>query len=257
MLKHTLSNLPLAQPRTACDTAVMLIHPPYRLTHYRLCPFSRSIRLALGELGLEAELVEEPFWEWRSQFLGLNPSGELPVLQLPDNITLGGVYAISEFLAEEPLPGAARGPELLPRTREDRAEARRLIDWFQRKFDREVSRDLLAEKLYRRLSDGPNAAPPDTDLLRAIRANLRYHLGYIGFLADQRRWLAGDDLTFADLAAAAQLSSLDYLGEVPWSAHPAAKAWYVRLKSRKSFRPLLADRIPGFAPPPDYANLDF
>jgi glutathione S-transferase len=230
---------------------------PYILTHFRLCPFSRSIRLSLAELGLEPVLVEEPFWEWRPAFLGLNPSGELPVLQLPDHVTLAGVYAISEFLAEEPqLPGAARGLELLPRTREDRAEARRLIDWFQHKFDREVSRDLLNEKVYRRLRDG-NAAPPDTELMRAIRANLRYHIGYIGFLADQRRWLAGDDMTFADLAAAAQLSSLDYLGEVPWNDYPAAKAWYVRLKSRKSFRPLLADRIPGFAPAPDYANLDF
>jgi glutathione S-transferase len=227
------------------------------LTHYRLCPFSRSIRLALGELGHEPVLIEEPAWEWRPAFLALNPAGELPVLQLPDRVTLAGVYAISEFLAEEPPPpGVTRGLELLPRTREDRAEARRLIDWFQRKFDREVSRDLLNEKLYRRLLDG-KAPPPDTELMRAIRANMRYHLGYIGFLADQRRWLAGDDLTFADLAAAAQLSSLDYLGEVPWSDYPATKAWYVRLKSRKSFRSLLADRIPGFAPPADYANLDF
>jgi glutathione S-transferase len=227
------------------------------LTHYRLCPFSRSIRLALDELGLEATLVEEPHWEWLQTFLALNPSGELPVLQLPDNLTLAGVYAISEFLAEEPtLPGGQRGRELLPRTREDRAEARRLIDWFHRKFDREVARDLLNEKLYRRLAN-QHAAPPDTELMRALRANLRYHLGYIGYLADQRRWLAGDELTFADLAAAGQLSSLDYFGEVPWSDYPAAKAWYVRLKSRKSFRPLLADRITGLAPPPDYANLDF
>jgi glutathione S-transferase len=227
------------------------------LTHYRLCPFSRSIRLALDELGLDVTLVEEPQWEWRPAFLALNPSGELPVLQLPDNLLLAGVYAISEFLAEEPpLPGAQRGRDLLPRTREDRAEARRLIDWFHCKFNREVSRDLLNEKLYRRLAD-PVAAPPDTELMRALRANMRYHLGYISHLSDQRRWLAGDDMTFADLAAAAHLSALDYLGEVPWQEFPVAKAWYVRLKSRKSFRPLLADRIAGVAPPADYANLDF
>jgi glutathione S-transferase len=233
-----------------------------KLMHYRLCPFSRSIRLALGELGLDVALVEERPWEWRPAFLAVNPSGEVPVLELPDGLVLAGTYAISEFLAEEPhLPppspqsGAARVMEMLPQTREDRAEARRLIDWFQRKFDREVTRDLLNEKLYRRLTDGQ--AVPNSDLLRAIRANLRYHLGYIGFLADQRRWLAGDDLSFADLAAAAQLSSLDYFGEVPWAEYPAAKGWYVRLKSRKSFRPLLADRIPGLGPPPDYTNLDF
>ncbi|HPG89057.1 MAG TPA: glutathione S-transferase family protein [Hyphomicrobium sp.] len=230
-----------------------------KLTHYKLCPRSRSIRLAFGEFGLEALLAEESPWEWRQSFLAKNPAGELPVLDLENGLTLCGAYSISEFIAEEiaaaPPPGASRMPELFPGNREERSEVRRLVDWFHGKFDREVTREFLFEKVYQRMR--PNGAPPNPDMLRAVRQNLRYHLSYISYLSDTRRWLAGDELSFADLAAAAHISTVDYLGELPWMDYPAAKQWYQRIKSRPSFRSVLADRIPGTPPPPAYADLDF
>ena len=70
-------------------------------------------------------------------------------------------------------------------------------------------------------------------------------------------WLAGDDFSLADIAAAAHISCVDYLGDVPWSDYPGAHDWYARVKSRPSFRPLLADHIPGLPPPKHYADLDF
>ena len=230
-----------------------------KLTHFRLCPLSRSIRLALAEHGLTVELVEERAWEWPPQFLALNPAGELPVLEFDDGPTLCGAASIAEYLDEDPAydTDAGRRPvRLFPGTREDRAEVRRLVDWFHRKCDREVSRELLAEKVYPRISPTRPSAP-NVDMLRAIRVNLRYHLRYIGHLSDTRQWLAGDELSFADLAAAGHISVADYIGEVPWEQHPSAKAWYQRLKSRPSFRPLLADKLPGFAPPRYYTDLDF
>lgn len=229
------------------------------LTHYKLCPRSRSVRLALGELGLEVLLTDENPWEWRPGFLARNPSGELPILDLENGLTLCGAYAISEYIGEETNAGAAatasRRTELFPGYREERAEVRRLVDWFHGKFDREVSRDLLNEKVYQSMR--PEAAAPNIDVLRAVRANLRYHLSYVSFLADTRRWLAGDELSFADLAAAGHVSVVDYLGEVPWNDYPPAKTWYQRIKSRPSFRALLADRVPGTPPPQAYADLDF
>ncbi len=105
---------------------------------------------------------------------------------------------------------------------------------------------LVEEKVYRRF--GPKSASPDMEAMRAGHENLRYHLAYIGHLAETRSWLAGDALSFADLAAAAHLSALDYLGEVPWEEHEAAKNWYALLKSRPSFRPLLQDRRRGLPP---------
>jgi len=228
------------------------------LTHFTLCPYSRSIRLLLGELGIEHELSEERPWEWRESLLAINPSGDLPVLRLDDGLLLCGAYAISEYFSDE-MPRHPRDGGLspiFPGSSVDRGEVRRLVDWFHRKLDREVTRELTEEKVYVRFRRGHERAP-DAGVLRALRANLRYHLSYISFLADQRRWLAGDDLSFADFAAAAHLSVADYLSEVPWSEAPVATDWYQRIKSRPSFRSLLSDRVPGVAPPPHYTAFDF
>ncbi|MCB1547306.1 MAG: glutathione S-transferase family protein [Hyphomicrobiaceae bacterium] len=229
----------------------------HKLTHYRVCPASRAARLLLAELAIPHALAEELPWTWRAEFLAINPAGELPVLELQGGAILCGIYAISEYVAEEAraLTGEVRTVPVLPGTREDRAEARRLVDWFQHKLGREVTQWILAEKLY-----GPQqsaAHAPNVETLRAARANLRYHMGYISYLAYQRRWLAGEQLSFADLMAGAQLSCLDYLGEVPWEGYQPAKEWYARIKSRPSFRSLLSDRVPGMPPPVHYTDLDF
>jgi glutathione S-transferase len=250
-----LTNLPDARQE---DNLRLLIRAMHKLTHYWLCPHSRSIRIALAELGIEVELTEERPWEWRPELLALNPAGSLPVLQIESGPILCGSYAVSEYLSEETAlrPLDAAPLTLFPGTRGERAEVRRLVDWFHSKLDREVTRELLHERLYARLA-GAGSHGPDLAVLRAARANLRYHMSYIAFLADQRGWLAGDELSFADMAAAAHLSTLDYLGEVPWEDWPMAKTWYVRIKSRRAFRSLLADRVPGLAPPAHYPDLDF
>lgn len=248
------------------------------LTHFRLCPFSRSIRIALGELGRDAGLVEERAFEGRPEFLALNPAGELPVLQGPNGLVLCGAHAISEYLAEEaallpshaPAAAGSRASEmtaaaagsrplvaLFPGNIEGRAEVRRLVDWFHRKLDREFTRELLAEKVYSNLLAGSAANSPDPEVLRTIRANLRYHLRYVSFLADQRRWLAGETFSYADIAAAAHFSVADYLGEIAWDEHPRAKTWYMRVKSRPSMRGVLGDRLPGVPASAHYQNLDF
>ena len=227
-----------------------------RLTHFRLCPFSRSVRALLAELSIGVELIEERPWEARPQLMALNPAGELPILEFDGGIVLCGAYAISEYLGEELVrPEDGLIIPAFPGNRDQRAEIRRLVDWFHGKLNRDVSRWLLEEKVYRQVRGG--GTTPDTEVMRAVRTNMRYHLGYIGHLVDQRSWLAGDDLSFADLAAASHISIADYLGEVPWDEHPSAKLWYARLKSRKAFRTLLADRLPGMPPPMHYTDPDF
>jgi glutathione S-transferase len=231
----------------------------HTLTHFKLCPFSRSIRLALAEIGLDVTLSEERPWEGRAQFLALNPAGELPILKVADGPMLCGAYAISEYLDTEPpsLEDDAPPCVLFPGDAVEQAEVRRLVDWFHRKFDREVTRELLHEKVYARLMPSGDTHTPDADIMRAIRSNLRYHLKYLSFLTNQRQWLAGDEMSFADLSAGAHLSTIDYLDEIAWEEFPAAKAWYMRLKSRRSMRALLADRLVGQPPPSHYGDLDF
>jgi glutathione S-transferase len=147
---------------------------------------------------------------------------------------------------------------LMPEDPLGRAEVRRLMAWFNVKFFNEVSNWLVTEKIYKRfMTTSQGGGAPDMEAIRAARSNVRYHLHYIGHLIGARNWLAGDELSFADLAAAAHLSCIDYLGDVPWAENETAKNWYARMKSRPSFRPLLADRMRGMTPVEAYANLDF
>lgn len=231
-------------------------HRMLTLLHYPLCPFSRAIRLALAECDLAAELVEERPWEWRAEHLRINPAGTLPVLLEEGMPTVIGSYAISEYLAETDAAEQARGFDFFPGEPHIRSEVRRLVDWFHVKFAAEVTTYLLEEKVYRRFDESQGGAP-DMDAVRAAQANLRHHLRYIGHLADERNWLAGNSLSFADFAAAAHISCVDFLGDVPWDESEAAKTWYARIKSRPSFRALLEDKIPGLVPPDGYADPDF
>lgn len=225
--------------------------------HHPLCPHSRYVRLIMGELGMEAEMTEERVWERRREFLMLNPAGTIPVLVEENILPVPGADIIAEYLDET--RGLVLGDRrLLPDDPLSRIEVRRLTDWFNRKFYEEVSQHLLMEKVYKRVMP-PEAGggPPEGAILRVARTNVRYHVKYIGHLLSQRNWLAGDRLSHADLAAAAHLSVCDFLGDVPWNEDETAKQWYARLKSRPSFRTLLADRVMGMTPAAHYTNLDF
>ncbi|HLH11896.1 MAG TPA: glutathione S-transferase family protein [Methylovirgula sp.] len=225
------------------------------LYHQPLCPQSRFIRLALAEHGVEPQLIEERPYERRREFLALDPAGETPLLIDDTGLIVPGAVTIAEYLDET--GGVALGENrLLPSDLAGRVEVRRLVSWFTQKFYGEVSNWLLTEKINKRFMTNGGGAP-DMDLVRAARANIRYHLHYIGYLTQQRNWLAGDKLSYADLAAAAHISVADFLGDVPWDEDETAKLWYARVKSRKSFRALLNDRVPGITPPAVYADLDF
>ena len=221
------------------------------LHHYAFCPHSRFVRLAMAEIGLDPEKVEERPWAREQQFLLINPNGTTPVL-CENDIAIPGASVIAEYLDETRGLGA-NGRRLLPTDPAGRVEVRRLLDWFNAKFFDEVTGYLVTEKITKRFGGGS----PDVAAIRAARANMRYHLRYIGYLSAKRNWLAGDHLTYADLAAAAHLSCADYLGDVPWDEDETAKGWYARVKSRPAFRALLNDRVPGMSPPSHYADLDF
>ncbi len=223
------------------------------LHHLWLCPFARKVRIVLGEKKLEFELVVEKVWERRDEFLALNPAGEVPVFieQTSDSadVALADSIAICEYLEEVyPEPPLIGGDAII------RAEIRRLVAWFDLKFHREVTQNLVDEKINKRFL-GQGA--PSSVAIRAGRANIGTHLAYIEYLMAQRNWLAGNSFSLADAAAAAQLSCIDYINDVPWEDYPEAKSWYARVKSRPSVRPLLADHIPGVQPPRHYADLDF
>lgn len=219
------------------------------LYHNWFCPFSRKIRVALHEKGLDFSMRVENVWERRPEFMAINPACTVPVLQEPEGLHICDNYSLTEYL-EESYPEVS----LIGETIEERAEIRRVVDWFDNKFYREVGQYLIREKVTKRLL---RQGSPNSDAIRAAANNIRIHLDYIGYLADRRDWLGGNCFSYADIAAVAHLSVMDYLGAVPWQNNPLAKEWYMRMKSRPSIRPLLKDVIPGIRPPAHYADLDF
>jgi len=224
------------------------------LFHQSLSPASRIVRLALAEKKLDAAATVERFWERRPAFMELNPAGSVPVL-VDGSVVVTGAYHIPEYLEE-----AHPEPALWPNDPAERREARRLLDWFLTVFQAEVTEPLLMQKVNPRFcgsAQPPRPGGPDINAIRGGIEAIRRHLDLIGHLSDARRWLAGETLSYADLAAASQLSCIDYAGDVPWSHNEQAKTWYMRIKSRPSFRPLLAETIPGVPPARHYAVLDF
>jgi glutathione S-transferase len=222
---------------------------PRSLYHLPLSPFCRKVRVTLAEKRLDFEPVIERPWDERPDFLELNHGGTVPVFVDEDGTVVSESGAISEYL-EEVYPERP----LLMGTPAERAEIRRIALWFDLKFNAEVTNLVLYEKVDKRLM---KLGGPDLNAVRAGLDHIAYHMDYVSFLSEQRNWLAGDHFSMADISAAAQLSAIDYIGDVPWVHFPAAKDWYVRVKSRPSFRSILADFIPGMPPPRIYADLDF
>ena len=221
-----------------------------KLYHHWLCPYSRKMRLVMAEKKLDFSLVFEPLWEMRPGFLRMNPEAKTPVFIDLNGAMVVSNYAITEYL-EETYPEVA----LFPTTTAEKAEVRRLLSWFDEKMASEVTLPLVLEKTIKRYMEGSRG--PDSTILRAAKQAIHHHMDYMAWLIDRRRWLAGEFFSIVDLAAAAHLSSLDYLGDVPWDKNESVRDWYACLKSRPSFRSLLTDRLPGIVPTSHYAELDF
>lgn len=222
----------------------------WQLYQFPLCPFSRKVRLVLGEKGVAHELVRENPWEKRDEFVDLNAAGETPVAVDPDSKTvLIGSQPICEYFDEVSDKAA-----MIQGNPAQRAEIRRLTEWYDEKFFRDVVGPVLHERMMKRLVTRES---PDTNALRNAMRVANTYLDYADYLLDTRRWMAGPSLSLADFSAAAHLSVVDYLGALDWRGHEQTKSWYAVMKSRPCFRPLLGERMEGIVPPSHYDKVDF
>lgn len=224
----------------------------YRLYHHPICPFSRKVRVFLAAKEIGFEMVQENFWERRKEFIAMNPAGTVPVLFDNDKAAvIVGSSVIIEYI-EEKHPDSSK---VFGSSIEKRAEIRRLQNWFDHKFYSEVGKHVLNERYFNRYLPGKSS--PSSEVLRVARHNLNTHMSYIEYLLETRKYLGGDHISVADFAAASQLSSLDYFGDINWNHYQPAKEWYSLIKSHKVFSQILKDRIPNITPPEYYTELDF
>ena len=219
-----------------------------RLYHIALSPYCRKVRLVLAEKRIEVELVEDRYWEAGTEIIRRNPAGKLPVLRM-DGRLLAESQAICEYLDE-----THPTPALMPASAPERYEVRRLCAWFDDKFNTEVTRPIMTERVWKKVM---RAGYPDSRTVKAGLQAIKYHMDYMTSLLETRRWLAGNMMTLADFAAAAHFSCLDYISDVDWTRSTTLQEWYATIKSRPAFRSLLADQLPGVHPAPHYALLDF
>lgn len=215
-----------------------------KLYHFWLHPFSRKVQLALTEKNLDFGIEIEKVWERRTEFLAMNPAGDLPVLVEDNGTTFSNSQVICEYLDE-----VYKDRNLLGEDPVQRSEVRRLVNWFDRKFHKEVTEYLHGEKLMKTILQ---SGEPHGPSIRAGRANINYHLDYIGFLMDRRKWLAGDSFSLADISAVSQLSVIDYMGDVPWAQHEPAKKWYDSTLERAGYSAVLSEKVPDFEPVVSY-----
>ena len=221
----------------------------WRLHQFPLCPFSRKVRLLLSEKGVPYELARAHPWSPSEEFLDKSHAGRTPMLEDTERgLVLADSRAICEYFEE-----TERDKPFLPGTAADRAEVRRLVALFDEELFGNVTGPLLHERMKKRLF---TREPPDSRVLREVMKLAHQQLDYIDWLVDTRNWLAGARMSFADLAAAAQLSVADYLDGIDWAGHDQARQWYGTFKCRPSFRPLLAERMEGIRPPAHYADPD-
>ena len=221
----------------------------YILHHHPLNPLCREIRVLLREWNLPFSLVLEEPWKRESRLLRLNPASQVPVLETPDGLVLSHHLAIADYLQ-----GQSSQMQFFGRTARQRAEILRLVGWFGELMYNEAVVPLFKELVYKRVYDKQT---PDSTCIRAARYNVKRHVQYIDWLAQHRGYLADDAISMADFAAAAQVSVLDYLGEIDWNKYVSAKNWYMPIKSRPSFQLLLSDRIVSILPSDTYLRIDF
>ena len=195
----------------------MTDQPPVNvLWHFALSPFCRKVRLSLAEKRIEVKLTDERYWEKDADFLRRNPAGKVPVLRMGQRL-MSDSAAICEYL-EEVHPS----PPLLPKGPEARLEVRRLVGWFDGKFNDEVTSKLVGERVFKKMTGG---GYPDSANVKSGSKAVKFHL--------------------------------DYISDVDWNRSEVVKDWYAKIKSRPAFRGILADQVPGFLPPAHYADLDF
>lgn len=211
-----------------------------RLTHLPLSPRSRFARLLIGEKRLSYDPVAPD-----------DVHGHLPVFVDMDGTRCEGLWAIVDHLE-----GSYPDRPLIPESPAARAETLRLLDWAMGPLHEAVTNRIVFEKGAQRYTGAPLKHAPDMGVIRQGREALKEILTKLGEAADLHGYLACRECTLGDLAVVAHISALDYFGEVAWKEFPSAAEWYLRMKSRPSFRSLLADRIPGQPPVSHYGELD-
>lgn len=226
----------------------------YILYSANFCPFSRKVRFFLEERDIEYETRETKFWLREKSFVKINQASEVPVLKnLQTQEIICDSYLICSYLDEIEI-NSDDYFRFLGDNRREKYEIQRLHMWFDKKFYYEITHHLV-EEIFLNFVQGNGST--NTNRINVAMMNLEKHIKYMEYLLSSRKWLAAERFSMADIAAAMQISIIDYLGYVEWNKYPKLKDWYMTIKSKQGFRKMLSEKIAGFSESKYYSKLDF
>lgn len=221
------------------------------------CPFSRKVIFFLDERGIDYQLTDVKYWLRDKDFVKLNQASETPVLKnMQTQEVICDSFLICNYIDEVEANEDELGYfNFLGNGLPEKYEIQRLHMWFDKKFYNEVSKHFI-EEIFLNYVRGNKTT--DMEKINIVLQNLDKHILYIEYLLSKRKWLACESFSVADMAAATQLSILDYMGYIDWNKYRKLKDWYIIIKSKQGFKKILYDtKIVGFKPSACYTELDF
>jgi len=195
-----------------------------RLYDYLMSGNGYKVRLLLAQLGLPFERIELDIVKGETrtpEFLGKNPNGRIPVLELDDGTCLAESNAIMFYLAE--------GTPFLPEGRLARAQ---VLQWlFFEQYSHEPNIATVRFWLHTEMTDERRA------LLPAKRAQ-----GYAALQVMERHlsdhpFFVGERYTIADIALYAYTHVADE-GGFDLAPYPAVTAWLARVRVQPRHIPI-------------------
>lgn len=227
------------------------------LYHHQFCAKSRLASILLLESGINYNSIPINFWAEKKKLLSIDPIGELPILtgvigsEMPSGAeVIAGIYPIIEYIFD-----LTPDFHLVPSSAQEKALMRKMIYWINSRFEQEVTKYIINEKFIKLVTGDKDG--PRTEFIRAAKINLAHHLNYLLSFVEANGNIASRQISAADICLASHISILDYFAEINWEKSSFLKEWYVSIKSRPSFRKILADRISLIHPPAYYEDPDF
>lgn len=175
-----------------------------------------KVKWLLDRLGRDYRWVETDVMSGRTrstEFLGVNPAGQVPAVVLEDGRTLAQSNAILGYFGES--------TPFVPADPWDRAKMYEWLFWEQYSHE-----PYVAVARFQRLYAGKTAAEIEPRLMERGRAALER---MEAALAD-RDWLVGSGPTLADLALVAY-TRVAHEGGFDLSPHPAIRRWIGRVEA--------------------------
>ena len=192
-------------------------------------PNPRLVRMFLVEKGIELPTVDVDIMAGENRqppFLAINPSGSTPVLMLDSGEALAETTAICEYL-EELYPH----PPLIGSTPEARARTRMWTRRIDLAVVQPMTHGFRAAEGLPMFKDRVHCLPTAAD---DLKATAREGLAWLEAQLGERRFIAGDAPTLADIVLYSFIEFGALVGQGLDAVHPRLGAWRARMASRDS-----------------------